>query len=191
MLFKIIRLSFGIPLSIAAYFYDDALWGPIPIAAMNNYFGWPYGFVLLSVIYFFLSFGASLVILRHYDNNQHLRKSVGLKKKLTEGKKAYAYKLLVAGKWIGLAVSCFTLGAILTSMIVGRLQLFKEVNRPVLALIMSVLFVVLFMGFYGGLITLIVTRGFAATLVFALLCAFLIKLWQLGHKRNAITHAQH
>lgn len=191
MLIRIIRWSLGIPLGIAAYIYDDALWGPVPIAAMNGYFGWPYGFILLCIIYFFLSFGASLLILRHYDANQKQRKTRGLKKKLTTGKKAYAYKLLIAGKWAGLAVSCFTLGAVLTSIVVGRLQLFKEVSRPILALIMSGLFVFLFMGFYGGVFAFVISQGVTTTLIVALICALVIKLWQLNHRHHAVTHAQH
>jgi hypothetical protein len=188
MIFRIIRWSLALPLGFAAYFYDDALWGPVPIALMNNFFGWPYGFVILCVVYFTASFIASYLILNHYDANVKRRKSRGLKKKLTSDKKVYAYKLLIAGKWAGLAVSCFTLGAILTSVVVGRLQLFKEVNRITLSLIMSGLFVGLFMGFYGGIFSIIINHGIVSAILLLSAVAIVFKIWQLNQKHQIIIH---
>lgn len=191
MLVKILRWSLGIPLGIVAYLYDDALWGPVPIALMNSYFGWPNGFLLLCIMYFTSSFLACFYILKHYDVNPKKRRSTDLKKKLTTKKKTYAYKLLFAGKWIGVAISCFTLGAILTSVVIGRLQLFTDIDRKLMSLILSFLYVFLFLGFYGGVFALVISQGFATTLVVTLACALLVKIWQLSHKHHAIKHTQH
>jgi hypothetical protein len=63
--------------------------------------------------------------------------------------------MLESGQWAGLAWSCFVLGAIATALAVGRLELLGHIPSLRLAAILSVLFVVEFMGFYSGLFALI------------------------------------
>lgn len=184
MLVKIIRWSLGILLGIVAYLYDDALWGPVPIALMNSYFGWPNGFLLLCIMYFASSFFACFYILKHYDVSPKKRRSTDLKKKLTTKKKTYAYKLLFAGKWVGVAISCFTLGAILTSVVIGRLQLFTDIDRKFMSLILSSLYVFLFLGFYGGLFEIAIRFGWLSAIVLFIGVVGVFELVQIKRKTS-------
>ena len=187
MFISFIKWLFGIPLGIILYTYDDILWGPAPIALANKILGWPFGLIFLCIIYLIISYVASHLILTHFRNLKYSTKSKNFNtKSFINNKYGYTYKLLINGRWVGLAVSCFMLGAILTSIAVGKLQLFKDIKTSNLAAIMSVLFVSLFLGFYGGLFTIMLKYGLLyALLLFGIIATF-IQLLHIKHGNHPL-----
>ncbi len=150
----IFRYCIGLLSFLLIYLYDDVLWGPAPLAIANSLLGWPMGALLLGALYFCLSLIISYAILKHFL--AHPAKINSRKKWLnikTQSRRGWVYRIVLSGRWLGLAVSCFSLGAIATSLIVGRFQLFKEYAPFTMALINSTLFVFLFLGFYMGIFT--------------------------------------
>lgn len=184
MLLNTVKILLAIPLGAILYLYDDALWGPVPIAFASRLLGWPIGFLLLCLLYLVVSFTACFLILKHYRGKTGSKKPS--RKELPKGHKAVIYQILLSGRWIGLAVSCFTLGAILTSIAVGKFNLFKDISAVYLASIMSILFVGLFMGFYGGLFAYLVKYGVLRTLIIGFLALATIQfILTLARRHNS------
>jgi hypothetical protein len=167
MLMHVAKWLIGIPLGATLYLYDDLLWGPAPIAIASRFLGWPTGFLLLCLIYFIASFTVSYLVLKHYENKKPVSKKSWLAKNKKK-RRGTAHNILLTGKWIGLAISCFTLGAMVSSVIVGKFKLFDGVSKASLAFVMSFLFVFLFMGFYGGVFGAILEYGLLRVVIFLL-----------------------
>lgn len=179
----VFRVLIGLPLSIVLYAYDDLLWGPGPIGIFSKIYGWPHGAIYLSILYFVISFVVCFAILNHYSKRKISAKNnqKWLNSKST-GRRGWTYQLLLQGKWLMLALSCFMLGAILTSVIVGRFRLFPKQNSFVLSSIMSGMFVILFLGFYTGLLHVIHDQSLYS-MITAVLLVLLVTLLIVNAKR--------
>lgn len=175
MLINIVKWVIGLSIGITLYIYDDFLWGPLPIGLATKLFDWPRGIIGLSIVYFFISFFVALLILKHYQTKKKASGKNWLVKQ-THKRRGTIYKLLLSGRWLGLALACFTFGAILTSLVVGKYKLFSDINVISLALIMSSLFVFLFMGFYGGIFSVAIQEGWLAAGILIIAFSLFFKL---------------
>ncbi len=176
MKLKVLYWVVGLPAGIILYSYDDILWGPAPIALTNRWLGWPAGLIFLGFVYFIVSFIACFLILSHYEKLDVKTNQQKWIKEKSKKRKSFAYTLLFQSKWIGLAISCFALGAILTAIPVGRFKLFPGVRKSLMAVVMSFLFVFLFLGFYGGLFTALLEFGIWTAIALAAVSVICMKL---------------
>ena len=148
--------------AVLLFLFAETIFGG-PIVALSYAIGSFRAFVVAALIYGGVSYWGAVKAVSVYDKYKHGQPShfanwLESQKdaQLKDGKKSRTWHMAEAGGWLGFAVACFLLGAIVTVFLVnysGRVENVKKLSA-----IASVIFAVSYAGVYSGAFSLIAGR---------------------------------